>query len=531
MSPQENTFEKSLWIVLMAVFAAFTLADTAASLPTESQRATLNKKIVSCYAELAGAVYEDSQELYACRGTTATSSQDPRNGMGRWERTWPYDLFEQHLDVWQRISSDGTLKEMAFVYRGSVDVQDWLRNADSQLQPSERPMDLYISNLGSSPTIINYTAKFAKGFLDRVADLDSDVNFHLAYLEAWQAANPNGRIGVKVAGHSLGAAAATIAGLYIADRFHFRDDAYVEVFAFNSPKVANLQMQYQYRRAATSCKFNLHVFNNADDVVSAVPSDLNRPHDRLYQISGHYPSSDPFPSADCAHLSAFSSDPELFKGIHFPRLYNHWFKNIADPVGEYILEKHAWQQWVLEQSGQSYLETLQSATDPVASKWIALTPIGGEQVSVPERSDTRSGSLTANLYSNSHNRYLRAKHGGGSDVRADRSSPGTHERFELIPGNNRCIRHGSSIIIKTHSGGHYFRATTSGGLDARAGEPKNWETFSVINHTSEYGCIKYNDVISLRAHTGKYVVAESGGTAKADRAAIGPWEKFTVRKP
>ncbi len=50
--------------------------------------------------------------------------------------------------------------------------------------------------------------------------------------------------------------------------------------------------------------------------------------------------------------------------------------------------------------------------------------------------------------------------------------------------------------------------------------------------------IRFGDTIALQAHNGQYLVAEGGGgktgrnghQVNANRAKIGPWEKFTLFK-
>ena len=47
-----------------------------------------------------------------------------------------------------------------------------------------------------------------------------------------------------------------------------------------------------------------------------------------------------------------------------------------------------------------------------------------------------------------------------------------------------------------------------------------WETFEVI--------YQGGNTYAFKSYHGKYLVAEGNGELNADRAAIGPWEKFEV---
>ncbi|MEZ4451215.1 MAG: Cys-every-fifth RiPP peptide CefA [Nannocystaceae bacterium] len=97
----------------------------------------------------------------------------------------------------------------------------------------------------------------------------------------------------------------------------------------------------------------------------------------------------------------------------------------------------------------------------------------------------------------------------------------------VIPRN--ALRYGGQIQLRSVHG-KWLVAEDNGGLNANRGAAGPWETFTIERsgpgqHQSH---VAYGDVISLRSVHGKYVVAEDNGTANANRGAIGPWEKWIV---
>ena len=68
--------------------------------------------------------------------------------------------------------------------------------------------------------------------------------------------------------------------------------------------------------------------------------------------------------------------------------------------------------------------------------------------------------------------------------------------------------------------GKYLVAESDGTANANRGAIGPWEKFTLVTHP--------DGSVSLRSHHGKYLVAESDGRLNANRSAIGPWEKFRV---
>jgi len=88
------------------------------------------------------------------------------------------------------------------------------------------------------------------------------------------------------------------------------------------------------------------------------------------------------------------------------------------------------------------------------------------------------------------------------------------------------------ISLKSHHG-KYLVAEADGRLNANRDRIGSWEKFTILdpNNTASTREVKYGDTISLRSYHGKYVVAEADGRANANRDAIGEWEKWTILDP
>jgi len=96
----------------------------------------------------------------------------------------------------------------------------------------------------------------------------------------------------------------------------------------------------------------------------------------------------------------------------------------------------------------------------------------------------------------------------------------------------RTLKMNDLISLKSYHG-KYLVAEADGRLNANRDQVGPWEKFTILdpNNTASTREVRYGDVISLRSYHGKYVVAEADGKAKADRTAIGPWEKWTILEP
>lgn len=486
---------------------------------TEEERAAANEKTVSCYAVLAKRAYEPIGSLTtACSSTT---SQDTRNGMGQWQlQATQSPTYNNILKFWERTS--GNRRELAIGMRGSESAGDWLRDAQSQVWFSRSPENNSISSLGTAPRIdiLGNAPKFDAGFHDRVKNLAPEIAAKLAELERWRSQGSGREIGVKITGHSLGAATAQILGLYIADRYKDDNNADVEVFAFNSPQPVNQDMADTYRRAATDCDFNLHIFNNSQDVVSAVPVGASQ------IVSESDFGSLNYGRFACAYHGKYRQSTGI-SGMHLPSALTP-LAAAAQVGANFVLSRHDVNQWILSES----VSRLQHAPTQVAANWFPVDPMGGAQtnVSLPAGRNQVTGIFDANLFNATHGKFMRAVGGGGGDVRFDRTVASTDELFRFTPGDADCVRGGTTITIRPVSKPEYYLSSASGNLRALDWlRPQMSNTFWIINHTQPLGCIANNDVISLVTVDGTFLVAEADGDANANRTSAGPWERFTVR--
>ncbi|MEH6346675.1 MAG: neutral/alkaline non-lysosomal ceramidase N-terminal domain-containing protein [Bermanella sp.] len=160
---------------------------------------------------------------------------------------------------------------------------------------------------------------------------------------------------------------------------------------------------------------------------------------------------------------------------------------------------------------------------------------------------TNVTSITGVSLLGAHGKYLRAAGNGGGDVRADRTSIGSHETFSLLDlDEDSCLQSGDTVSIRTGNN-HFFKGDnietssvwswdswsfktveSGGGLDASASALGSWERFTLSNHSDGSGCLANGDTISLKSSHNRYAVAESNDDANANRKSVGSWEKFKV---
>jgi hypothetical protein len=323
---------------------------------SEDQLAAQNRKVVGCYAQAAAAAYDSPGATTVCK----YSLVDPRNSMGAWTLLKADTIWKAY------VRTTGYRQELLITMRGSQSTGDWLRDTQSQVQSAEAPADNAISSMKSRPMLaLTGVPRFNAGFHQRVNNLASAFDKELDALERWRAQDPKREIGVKIAGHSLGAATATMTGLYVANRYASDVRADVEVFAFNSPKIGNTDMAASFQSAAASCRFNVHVFNNRQDVVSALPTNSS-------QIYGTIETSNAFTSGEqiCRYDGGYNRNGADAKRIHLPGPFGS-LVNSANRVAAFALSRHDINQWIAP-GGQG----LTYAEKALASNWLPTTPLG-----------------------------------------------------------------------------------------------------------------------------------------------------------
>lgn len=137
------------------------------------------------------------------------------------------------------------------------------------------------------------------------------------------------------------------------------------------------------------------------------------------------------------------------------------------------------------------------------------------------------------IHLKTHNgKYLQAVNGGGGEVLAKGDEPRQWETFTLIDINGgKDLISGEEVYIRAYDRKHYLCAEQGGGdkVVADRTQPKNWETF-IIQKMNGGGAIRYHDPVAFKAINGNYMVAENGSAAEvnANRTSAGSWETFIL---
>lgn len=131
--------------------------------------------------------------------------------------------------------------------------------------------------------------------------------------------------------------------------------------------------------------------------------------------------------------------------------------------------------------------------------------------------------------------FVRAEHGGGGRVIADRLQPAGQETFVVERDAPGCVQSGDAVFLRTSS--RYFLRAEDGGdglVDAVSTRPGEWESFR-IERLEGAGLIGPVDDVALRSADGSYLRVlyrdEPVRRVFADSANVGPWEHFTIFVP
>jgi hypothetical protein len=137
--------------------------------------------------------------------------------------------------------------------------------------------------------------------------------------------------------------------------------------------------------------------------------------------------------------------------------------------------------------------------------------------------------------------FVGAEGGGGYGVHATATAPSAWERLILRDLNGSDLVDGDQVTLRSHSG-HYVVAEWCGGpgqtVNANRTAAGDWETFEIRNMDGGYW-IGHGSNIALKAcrGSGYYVVAEFGGLngggpgageVNCDREQAGAWETFQL---
>lgn len=134
------------------------------------------------------------------------------------------------------------------------------------------------------------------------------------------------------------------------------------------------------------------------------------------------------------------------------------------------------------------------------------------------------------LWNDSQKRYIVAEENG--NLRADRESIGGWETFGAVPRDgSSAVRFGQNVaLISDHKRWLVARPEDN---DARAdgcdgpGDRETWQ-FVKADDPNSTDVVRCWDRVGLRTMTGKFLVAQDNGDARADRLGVGPWETFLI---
>lgn len=168
---------------------------------------------------------------------------------------------------------------------------------------------------------------------------------------------------------------------------------------------------------------------------------------------------------------------------------------------------------------------LVSSLDDYLERLIANNPEQAERIRQTRR--LNCGFATKATFKTYNSKYLRA---WGGQVLATSIQGGILETFIVEKANLDNLMHGDTVAIKAHNG-KYLVAENGGGsiLNANRDLPYQWEQF-VIERLAGAGSVQNGDQIALRGCNNQYVSAKGGGgqEVNVDRNNRDIWETFTI---
>ncbi|CAF4033219.1 unnamed protein product [Rotaria sp. Silwood1] len=142
-------------------------------------------------------------------------------------------------------------------------------------------------------------------------------------------------------------------------------------------------------------------------------------------------------------------------------------------------------------------------------------------VQFPDRSNSDPPIIKSKvvaLQSNANGKFVCAENAGNSALVANRDSPSSWEKFDLI------ILNENNVALKSHANGQYVCAENGGNspLIANRASISSWETFKMIHRS--------NGKVAFIAVNGNYVCADDFGNKEliANRNSIDSWETFDL---
>jgi hypothetical protein len=538
-------------------------------------RAARNRSIVACYAHLNDILYNPELRIDGkIRECAADFHNDSRLDMQSWNYDRSHSAGSLRLDVYHRETSydaengipanappisnymTNVRREILFVLRGTSEKIDWANNVNAGLDSmyiEGRPLDELVTGLANFSKSPNYgykvgynrnysirylsvEARVYNGWDDyfqqnlvapNLGTIESAIEDALTIEEQWLATSgliPHFKsLGIKITGHSLGAAASQLLGLILHKRYHDKavenpafDSVDVEVIAFDPPALGNIDLSVDLQRLINDApNYNVHIFANTSDGVFTGMDIQPIMIDSLGWNDSFGMNENVWINSTIAS-SGNSQAEYINKKTYFPlflRNYrahrdglawgdaSHPTIGMPDPQGEngvtsYFLEAHSYYKWSSPldnfplvggppMATQAFMAN--TAPDEVAARWFPIIPIGDRTVraqlyqdntyalprSWPTGTTRARGLINVETFSAQKAEYV-----PGEVFPADRVFFRENGSLELL-GSGGLWRSGTA-----DQGATELRFTSSGRLEILKGTTVLWKSVRVSGATS-----------------------------------------------
>ncbi len=159
--------------------------------------------------------------------------------------------------------------------------------------------------------------------------------------------------------------------------------------------------------------------------------------------------------------------------------------------------------------------------------WL-VRPDGTRPPLYGEMQDIMPKSIVHGALQTQTQRFVSADDAGGASVRVDAPSFLDWEYLTLVDHNGGSLASGDEISILTKNGHHLMALNGGGGaVDATSTNELSWERFTIVE-VGGGGAIDDHDLVAIRAASGHYFSAGSGGLLRADAASIGASSTFSL---
>jgi hypothetical protein len=440
-------------------------------------RAKKNRAIVACYAHLVDILYTPTLREGRTKECVANYHNDGRLDMEGWnyDKLLSGSL---RVDVYRRETSyfadngipaglspvsgymTNNRREILFVLRGTNPLSsDWLNNSNAVLSSTTGeglPLNELVTGLADFKRSPNYGYQVGYDRLVSVRHLSADSNTFTGWGDYFQQGLTWGdyftqvnpfladssktidtlitealeseekwlsenefftqfkSLGIKITGHSLGAAASQLLGLILHKRYHDKtkdnvvfESLDVEVIAFDPPALGNGALATDLQLLIDDApNYNVHIFANpSDKVFSGLDTQPIMVDTVGWQASF---GNNPNPWIDSTIASYGDSRAEYVnKKIYFPLFLRNYRAErdgleygddrnptigMPDPQDEntitaYLLEAHSYYKWSsphdrfpakIPVETQAFMTN--TAPDEVAARWFPLIPMGDRTV-------------------------------------------------------------------------------------------------------------------------------------------------------